>query len=196
MNPEVHSSNSPFHGPGADKASARKLASTRRPDATIDRLMARVDKNGPLHPTMPEKGKCWISGHRKVGNGYPQIYSHRADGTKSLQCTHRVMWEHLNGPIPADMVVMHTCDNRACCNPDHLELGTQADNVRDMMKKDRARIGKRLSLSEIGRIKALRAAGSTIVQITEKVGRSINTVRNALLQQASPEQPDLFGFPA
>lgn len=202
MNPNGHSSNSPFHGPGAPEASARKLAFTsvhsapRRPGTTIDRLMARVDKNGPLHPTKPEKGQCWISGHRKVGNGYPQIYSHRPDGTKSQQYTHRVMWEHLNGPIPSDMVVMHTCDNRACCNPHHLELGTQADNVRDMMKKDRARLGTRMSLPEIGRIKALRAAGSTIVQIAKTVSRDPNTVRNALRQLANPEQPDLFGFPA
>jgi len=141
----------------------------------IDRLMASLDKSSPVHPTQPDKGHCWVSSYRKVGNGYPQIRGPKADGTKSLQLTHRVMWEHLNGPIPSDMVVMHTCDNRACCNPDHLELGTQADNVRDMMKKGRARTGKRMSLSEIGWIKALKAAGSTITQIAKTMSRDLSS---------------------
>ena len=55
---------------------------------------------------------------------------------------HRAAWEVANGPIPDGegwhgTVVLHTCDNRLCCNPAHLRLGTQADNVRDMDAKGR-----------------------------------------------------------
>lgn len=159
----------------------------------FDRLMSSLNKDGPIHTTQPDKGQCWISSYRKVGNGYPQLHGPKTNGTSGQQYTHRVMWEHLNGPVPPGFVVMHTCDNRACCNPDHLELGTQADNVRDMMKKGRARHGKRMSLSEIGHIKALKAIGTPVAQIAQQMGRGLNTIRNAIRQASNPDQPDLFG---
>jgi hypothetical protein len=52
---------------------------------------------------------------------------------------HRVAWELVNGPIPAGMVVAHRCDNRRCVNPAHLFIGTQKDNVHDMLAKGRQR---------------------------------------------------------
>jgi len=56
------------------------------------------------------------------------------------QKAHRVAWELHYGPIPQNMQVLHRCDNPPCCNPDHLFLGTQADNVADMIAKKRGRM--------------------------------------------------------
>lgn len=50
---------------------------------------------------------------------------------------HRVVYEECFGIIPTGMVVMHSCDVRPCVNPLHLSLGTQAQNLRDMVEKNR-----------------------------------------------------------
>lgn len=52
---------------------------------------------------------------------------------------HRYSWELHNGLVPDGMVVCHHCDNPACVRPDHLFVGTQKDNIQDMLKKGRAR---------------------------------------------------------
>lgn len=52
---------------------------------------------------------------------------------------HRLAWITANeSEIPIGMVVRHTCDNPPCVNPEHLILGTEADNVRDMIDRGRA----------------------------------------------------------
>ena len=56
---------------------------------------------------------------------------------------HRVAYELSTGQeIPIGQVVRHKCDNPPCCNPGHIILGTQADNIRDRMKRGRCRPAK------------------------------------------------------
>lgn len=63
---------------------------------------------------------------------------------------HRVAWcAARHWPIEYltdDHAIMHTCDNPLCCNPAHLQLGTQAENVKDMIRKNRHRAGGRTKL--------------------------------------------------
>ncbi len=56
---------------------------------------------------------------------------------------HRVMYAIAIGVVPDDLLVMHKCDVRRCCNPDHLLLGTDADNMIDASQKGRTAIGDR-----------------------------------------------------
>jgi HNH endonuclease len=50
---------------------------------------------------------------------------------------HRVAWECAHGPIPADRMVLHSCDNRRCIHPTHLRLGTHQENMDDMTERGR-----------------------------------------------------------
>lgn len=64
--------------------------------------------------------------------GYGQ--STRFEG---ISKAHRLSWRIHRGPIPTGLAVLHKCDVRQCINPDHLFLGTERDNMRDMDAKGR-----------------------------------------------------------
>jgi hypothetical protein len=115
---------------------------------------------------------CWLwpgKPHKKTG--YGRAYA--GDGVYTG--AHRVAWMLVNGPISDGLFVLHKCDNRRCCNPDHLFLGTAADNAHDRDAKGRGasgeRVAHRLSAAQVVEIRQLAAVGDTsLAQIGVRFG--------------------------
>ena len=82
---------------------------------------------------------CWLWLGSTGGHGYGTMGDgSRTDGTRRTVRTHRAAWEVTHGPIPDGMHVLHHCDTPACCNPAHLYLGKDAENVADKIARGRA----------------------------------------------------------
>src|SRR6267154_192253 len=79
------------------------------------------------------KNECWIWPKGKDRKGYGQFHY----GKYGTYKAHRISYEIFNGEIPYKYLVCHTCDTPACCNPNHLWVGTSKDNTQDMMIKGR-----------------------------------------------------------
>lgn len=79
---------------------------------------------------------CW-EWHGANNGHYGVTYIPRHFRDTGQEYTHRIAYWIANGEIPSGMSVLHRCDNPICCNPRHLFLGTQADNITDCRRKGR-----------------------------------------------------------
>lgn len=101
----------------------------------------------------------------------------------------RISYERFNGKIPPGLFVLHKCDVRKCVNPDHLFLGTQKDNMRDMVAKGRAnRVGlkgsanpaSKLNQNKVKIIRSLRRDGWAQQKIADKFNVSQPVISSVL----------------
>lgn len=123
---------------GTDPTNRPKLLLKRRGPSGLFLRKANVQEVG-----------CWEwTGYRVKGNHPYGVYRFN----NRTQAAHRVSYQLHKGPIPGGSVVRHKCDNPPCVNPDHLELGTQKDNVQDMLFRGRDRVvGSRNPMAKLNR---------------------------------------------
>lgn len=133
----------------------------------IARFFSRVEV-GP-------QNKCWEFVGRRERFGYGG-FTHN----KKKMGAHRFSYMVFHGPIPANLVIRHRCDNPACVNPHHLETGTQLDNIMDRVLRGRTARGV-----QNGRTKITEGAVLAIVrdprpsgQVAADYGVSGSTVLN------------------
>ena len=100
----------------------------RTNEKTLSVILNKIEK-------IPFSG-CWIWTASCTANGYGQIRFNQKQ-----TYSHRVSWILHNGEIPDGLNVLHKCDVRCCINPDHLFLGTQLENIKDMIAKGRGNHG-------------------------------------------------------
>lgn len=143
----------------------------------------------PYVDSLSGASSCWPWTKLKNKAGYGIVHVPRSRGGNKL-LAHRVAFLLGREDIPDNMCVLHTCDNPPCCNPDHLKIGTQADNLRDMFNKGRARSrslsGERHGRSkitdkELAEAKLLYSAGGvTQSALAERFGLTVQHMHRLL----------------
>lgn len=136
----------------------------------IDRFWSKVDKSG----------ECWLwvgKLHRANAWGYGRIHM----AGKSYK-VHRLSYLLAHGDLPEDKCVCHTCDNPRCVRPDHLFLGTHADNVRDRNHKGRQVVGEGITTSHLtaDQVRYIREAYASGCKLQIELARELRVDRRTI----------------
>ena len=107
---------------------------------TLEVIAAKFLANLPIRPV--DKNICWVWQGTLAKKGYGELLIGSARNRKSpyayRERAHRFAYCYFNKTeIPEGLHVLHKCDNPQCCNPSHLFLGTNLDNIADKMRKGR-----------------------------------------------------------
>lgn len=136
------------------------------------RFAALVDRRGPE--------ECWPWKGRVDRDGYGRIQS----GDQSNVGAHRLALEEALGrKLELGEVACHRCDNRLCCNPAHLFVGSIQDNNQDAVAKERNAFGERhgharLTEAQVIEIRSRRAAGARVLDLASEYGVSGRQIYN------------------
>lgn len=125
---------------------------------------------------------CWTL--RSRAGRYARLDDYEFGQRRRVRLAHRLAWELAYGPIPEGLCICHHCDNPRCVRPDHLFLGTAADNVRDMWVKGRGKPGPVFSRDSHPNaklrsddVKAIRASSDRTLVLARRYSVSMRTIR-------------------
>lgn len=140
-----------------------------------ERFWSHVDQSGG-------NDACWNWQQSHDNRGYGR-FKIILDGTL-MRLTHRIAYRLAKGSVDG-MCVCHRCDNKSCCNPKHLFLGTVADNNADKSAKGRATRGERSANAKLNdqlvrQIRQLHAEGNRRIEISRRLSINPGTVGNVI----------------
>jgi hypothetical protein len=113
-----------------------------------------------------DRNGCWIWKMAPVGK-YGQWYL-----DKKFMLAHRAAWILYRGPIPRNVLVLHSCDVPLCVNPNHLRLGTYRDNAHDAISRGRFVRGEKHGMSKLtaADVLAIRASSEPCSVLIDRYG--------------------------
>jgi hypothetical protein len=136
-----------------------------------DRFWSKIDKKG--------KNECWNWIASTSTPGYGQFYSNG-----KMVGAHAFAYGRVKGKVPIGLEIRHSCDNRRCCNPAHMKVGTRKENASDREERNR---GNHFSGEAHGRSKItskevleIRSSSESSAQIAARYGISrsnVNVIR-------------------
>ena len=133
-------------------------------DSTIEKFQDKIQK--------VEGSTCWEWRGSFNSAKYGNIY---VIETKKTIGVHRYAYEAFHGTEPGE-VILHTCDNRKCCNPLHLKSGTQTDNMRDASSKNRLPQGETSYLSKLTEAEVYTIRNQEGIQTTKELSDLFNVL--------------------
>jgi anaerobic selenocysteine-containing dehydrogenase len=131
-----------------------------------------IDRNSQPEPN----SGCWLWLGHVNSWGYGRLGRGRLE-----RQAHRLSYLTYKGPIPSDLLVLHSCDMPCCVNPDHLRLGTHADNNQDTLVRDRhvTISGEQQHSSKLtwDAVAEIRSSSETISELARRFGVSRRAIR-------------------
>lgn len=161
----------------------KEAGSSEMCTSAMTRLAAKVSKEGPIPAHLPNLGPCWQWLGSTHEAGYGTFTPHNGYRPRFV---HRLSWLTVNGAIPNGLCVLHRCDNRLCLRPDHLFLGTRADNAADRDAKGRQLKGEQQPRAvfrdeEVRMLRAIKhMTGFSVARIARAYQKKREVVGNAL----------------
>lgn len=147
-----------------------------------DRFWTKVDKSSP--------NGCWEWTATKNNKGYGCFSARQIiPGRKTKALAHRLSYAYFKGPIPPGQNILHSCDNPACVNPDHLRAGSQSENISESVAKGRKPLANirgeqigtsRLTAEKVFSIREKYLAGVPRAQIASEADISEVTIKRVV----------------